>query len=77
MLSLRRTRDRALSVLLMGLLTAFGMTSISCRKKARPTHILILEGRLEERDRRIQELEREIEGLKRIDTRHGSPRPRR
>ncbi len=156
---LNRTRDRALSVLLIGLLTALGTTSISCQKKARlqtppdflelaqisfatgdcpgavdsmedllardgitattsegllslvlcylgggeevrnreralellrvvearkgdskwgrqadlllelVTHTLTLEGSLEQQDRRIQELKREVEGLKQIDTR--------
>ena len=159
MSSLIRTRDRALSALLIGLLTALVAISTSCRKKARLqtptdlgesaqtsfatgdcpgavdsmedllardgipaatsegllslvlcylaggeelrnrervlellrevvtsegdskwgrqadllleliTHTLTLEGSLEQQDRRIQELEREVEGLKRIDTR--------
>ena len=77
MLSLKRTRGRALSILLMGLLTGLGTTSMSCRKKAHPTNTLTLEGRLEERDRRIQGLEREVEGLKQIDTRPESSRPPR
>ena len=159
MSSLNRTWDRALSALLIGLLTALGTTSISCQKKARlgtppdllelaqtsfatgdcpgavdsmedllardgitattsegllslvlcylgggeelrnrdralellrvvetregdskwgrqadlllelVTHTLTLEGSLEQQDQRIQELEREVEGLKQIDTR--------
>ena len=162
MTSLIRTRERALSALLIGLLGALGANSISCQKKARlqtppdlleiaqtsfatgdcpgtvasmedlltrdgipetnsegllslvlcylaggedlrnrdralellrivatrdrdkwerqadlllelVTHALTLEGSLEHQDRRIQELEREVEGLKQIDTRPRRP----
>ena len=39
------------------------------------THTLTLEGSLEQQDRRIQELKREVEGLKQIDTRPRASRP--
>ena len=39
------------------------------------THALTLDSSLKQQDRRIQELEREVEGLKQIDTRPRSSRP--
>ena len=72
-----RNRDRALELLSVVEARSgdprWGRQAGLLLELARHTHKL--EGSMEQRGRRIQELEREVEGLKQIDTRPDPPRP--